>query len=370
MGALVELKENKDIYNYKQNEKTKKNRNYYLDTARGLAAIMVILIHTAFHSGNSYVPPIVANFTLLFEVPAFFFLAGWSFSYSKSNKNYVKGLLNIQIKYMLYMFLVFVAINITNFYSISNNPVNETTLINWFFHNYESTAPFSSISGSLWFFRVYFFVSIIGMVVITVVKPKYRKYICIACLIAVVLISFFFPSARKIDIGITIDYLFFYLFFFLLGYLLKDSEVNGKQFGILCAITVILLAVIRLVTEENIWDIQNHKFPPHLIYLLWSMFGIYLIVFAKRYFSNIKKNVISKVGENSIYFYFAQGIGASCLYFISQYITFAWYWKLPIMFGINFIITIIFSIILKKIIDPITKWLDKITFEDNKQKII
>ena len=26
--------------------------------------------------------------------------------------------------------------------------------------------------------------------------------------------------------------------------------------------------------------------------------------------------------------------------------------------------------ILKKIIDPITKWLDKITFEDNKQKII
>lgn len=24
MGALVELKENKDIYNYKQNEKTKK----------------------------------------------------------------------------------------------------------------------------------------------------------------------------------------------------------------------------------------------------------------------------------------------------------------------------------------------------------
>ena len=47
-----------------------------------------MLIHTAFHSGASYVPYWFANITLLFDVPVFFFLAGWALQINiKRGKN-------------------------------------------------------------------------------------------------------------------------------------------------------------------------------------------------------------------------------------------------------------------------------------------
>lgn len=65
-----------------------KNRNVYLDFFRGCATISVMLIHTAFHSGASYVPYWFANITLLFDVPVFFFLAGWALQINiKRGKN-------------------------------------------------------------------------------------------------------------------------------------------------------------------------------------------------------------------------------------------------------------------------------------------
>ena len=73
MGNIKETKVNKF-----------KDRNNYIDILKCIAIISVVFIHTAFSSGEKYVPRWFANFTLLFEVPMFFFLAGWSFSYSKN----------------------------------------------------------------------------------------------------------------------------------------------------------------------------------------------------------------------------------------------------------------------------------------------
>lgn len=58
-------------------------RNNTIDFFRRLAALQVILIHTAFHSGSSYVPAWFQNLTLFVYVPVFFFLSGWSATYCK-----------------------------------------------------------------------------------------------------------------------------------------------------------------------------------------------------------------------------------------------------------------------------------------------
>lgn len=47
-------------------------RDYYLDFLRGIAALNIIIIHTAFWSGEGYVPTIIKNLTLLLDVPFFF----------------------------------------------------------------------------------------------------------------------------------------------------------------------------------------------------------------------------------------------------------------------------------------------------------
>ena len=59
-------------------------RDNYLDTVRGLAAIGVVAIHTAFWSGQSYgVPEEIQTLTLAVDVGLFFFLAGWAISFKE-----------------------------------------------------------------------------------------------------------------------------------------------------------------------------------------------------------------------------------------------------------------------------------------------
>lgn len=56
-------------------------RNAFIDAMRGVAALGVVAIHTAFHSGTAYTPSWFQSLTLLVDVPLFFVLAGWSGGY-------------------------------------------------------------------------------------------------------------------------------------------------------------------------------------------------------------------------------------------------------------------------------------------------
>ena len=99
------------------------------------------------------------------------------------------------------------------------------------------------------------------------------------------------------------------------------------------------------------------------MFLIWSSFGVVIVLLLKKYFINCKENILSKIGQNSIYVYFAQGIGASILYFISPYITMEWYYKFIIMFAINLVLTGIITVILRLIIEPIAKFFKKLLNE-------
>lgn len=59
-------------------DKVPGNRDRKIDLYRGIAAIGVISIHTAFWSGEGYVPQWFQSVTLLVDVPYFFFIAGKS----------------------------------------------------------------------------------------------------------------------------------------------------------------------------------------------------------------------------------------------------------------------------------------------------
>ena len=93
------------------------NRNTYLDFFRGCATLSVILIHTAFHSGGNYVPYWFANLTLLFDVPVFFFLAGWTLKINvrrgKNDWGGVKGSLGIWYKWLFFILLLEVVLKLS-----------------------------------------------------------------------------------------------------------------------------------------------------------------------------------------------------------------------------------------------------------------
>ncbi len=341
-------------------------RNYYIDVLKGIAIISVIFIHTIFpfRGETEYVPSWFANFTLLFEVPMFFFLAGWTYSYTKSNKSYLKSLIVTQIKYMIFISLVFLAIVVTNHIKFRNGTnISFTYLIYNFFHQYTATNPFGGVSGALWFFKVYFLVSLLGATLIKLVKPNIRVYIIMICFVGIFLITFVKPIVGQINIGIELSQILFYLFFYMLGNYTKDIELSlGKMIG-LFAITIIELLVIHNLMYTDVTLLQQHKFPPNFIFLLWSLFGVYIVLYLKKYFNYCKKNVLSLIGQYSIYVYFAQMIGDSVLSWIMEYINTEWYYKMLILFGINIIITAVVTVILKVILDPIGKLARKILDE-------
>lgn len=83
------------------------DRNYrddYIDQMRGIAAIGIVAIHTAFWSGSSYTPLWFQSLTLLLDVPFFFFLSGGASSYNLGNVyKTMRGLLNLWKKWAFFI---------------------------------------------------------------------------------------------------------------------------------------------------------------------------------------------------------------------------------------------------------------------------
>ena len=51
-----------------------KKRNNNIDFLRGIATLCIILIHTAFWTGEMYLPAWFKNLTLLVDVPVFMYI--------------------------------------------------------------------------------------------------------------------------------------------------------------------------------------------------------------------------------------------------------------------------------------------------------
>jgi hypothetical protein len=68
--------------------------------------------------------------------------------------------------------------------------------------------------------------------------------------------------------------------------------------------------------NEIFYKLNKNKFPPMMPYIIWSLFSLVtLFVFYNR-LKITKENFITYVGKNAIFFYFAQGMSSSLVYFI------------------------------------------------------
>lgn len=137
----------------------------------------------------------------------------------------------------------------------------------------------------------------------------------------------------------------FYSFFWSVGVIYKrmNIKITKKQLtgGILAIMTGILFSSSILDISVN--PLQDNKFPPNLTYLLASFIVILFAIFMKNYYKKPWKCLVH-IGKNSIWYFFAQGIGSSLLYWILNYIRIKlWFPKWLICFLINFFITIIIA---------------------------
>lgn len=315
-------------------------RDNYLDTIRGIAAISIIIIHTAFWSGATYgVPDWMQTLTLAIDVGLFFFLAGWSISFKeKSPWNIFQSIIEIMKKWIF--FIVFVAI-------ISFKTTDLKSLLSSFCFNV-SIPQFPVIAGSIWFLPVYICVTFINSIIIYIInthsvtlESKIKNY----CRYLIILLFLLLFDAQGTVLFPQIDsqWLFYsvpYLFGLIYGK--TRFHFNVRQFVIGILLIAFAMKLNSSLLNLSINPMQNNKFPPNLTYLFYTYIGILCTIYFSNFFSGMKHNIFSHIGKKALWFYFSQGIGSSILFPLSVHINInLWYLKFPVMAAINITITFI-----------------------------
>ena len=343
-------------------------RDLYIDYAKGLATLSVIFIHTTFWSGQLYIPREVRILSLLFDVPIFFALSGLTSS-GNVDKTFYR-LLKLQITYMifvtgLFFFDSFFKVFLEYFFSkdtyreffltfgtkyTENNlssPFDWRVLGNWWVHHYSTCDTFPVVMGSFWYLKTYYVVTILGVLVLRFFQ-KHIYWIIAVCAVLTLVFNFvpnYYPTGQ-------VGYTAFYLAVFLLAFQLKGKRLTKNQIFSLLGLLIVSFGVMFWHYSADIFYLINkQKFPPKIPYIVWSFLSLSIVFILYNRLVLTKENLLSFIGKNAIFFYFAQGISSSLVYLIIPIFKENLHWSILmiLIFSINVLLAIIFAKILKKI---------------------
>lgn len=345
-------------------------RDLYIDFAKGFATISIIFIHTVFWSGQFYVPTELRVLSLLVDVPLFYALSGLTSGGNIEKTMY--RLLKLQITYMIfvtflffldYFFKVF-GLNffgldwMKDFYStfgakytpsdISTKPQWQN-LGNWYFHQYTMADTFPVVMGSFWYLKVYFILTVFGVLILRFF-PKHIKWFTFLCLGLTLMFNIlpsYYPSGQ-------VGYVAFYLGLFLVAHQMKGKQIPKKWIPFLYGVlTVILVILFWNFGKDYFMRMNKAKFPPKLLYIFWSSFSLLTLFVLYNRLKITKNNFITYIGKNAIFYYFAQGMSSSLVYFIVVPLKekLIWWVLMILIFCINLILAIIIAEGAKKLDD-------------------
>lgn len=319
-----------------------KKRNSNIDFYRGIAAIGIISIHTAFWTGEAYCPMWFKSLTLLVDVPLFFFLSGKSALYFEGNvMKTVKTLSKTWMKWIYSTTLIALFCLLTTLVTKGGgiegvNSVRELVDIYFFNGNFKALP---AVGGSAWFMPYYFMVLFVNQVILCHItryyqngEKNYTLYL---------LILYIWVATEHDFFGVDKTFLF-YSFFWMLGIIgCNIVIIDVRKLAAMILGCIILYLFTVYYSGIPIWDLQIAKFPPQLPYFFWSLFSVMLVVFFDKYITK-PPFFLLHVGRNAIFYFAAQGVGTSSLYFFRRYINVdIWFIRWIISFVINLFVTVI-----------------------------
>lgn len=344
------------------------NRDLYIDFAKGLATLSIIFIHTAFWSGQFYIPAEVRVFSLVFDVALFYALSGIT-SGTNIEKTFYR-LLKLQITYMIFVtFLFFMdyffkVFGLTffslewlqSFYSTFGSKYATTSIStvpqwqnlgNWYLHQYTNADTFPVVMGSFWYLKVYFILTVFGVLILKFF-PKHINWfigICIALTLLFNIFPEYYPTGQ-------VGYVAFYLAVFLIGNRMRGKKIPNKVIPLLYALVAgALLWMFWYYGNDIFYKINKNKFPPKIPYIIWAQFSLVTLFVLYNRLKISKDNFITYIGKNAIFFYFGQGISSSLVYFLVVPLkeNMPWWLLMIIIYSINIILAFIISAGLKKL---------------------
>jgi hypothetical protein len=344
------------------------NRDLYIDFAKGLATLSIIFIHTAFWSGQFYIPAEVRVFSLVFDVALFYALSGIT-SGAHIEKTLYR-LLKLQITYMIFVtFLFFLdyffkVFGLTffslewlqSFYSTFGSKYSTTSIStmpqwqnlgNWYLHQYTNADTFPVVMGSFWYLKVYYILTVLGVLILRFF-PKHINWFIGLCIGLTLLFNIFpeyYPTGQ-------VGYVAFYMAVFLIGNRMRGKKIPTKFIPVLyAAVAAVLTWMFWYYGNEIFYKINKNKFPPQIPYIIWAQFSLVTLFVLYNRLKITKENIITYIGKNAIFFYFAQGISSSLVYFLVVPLkeNMPWWLLMMMIYIMNIILAFAISSGLKKV---------------------
>ena len=287
-------------------------RDYNLDFFKGLASISIVFIHTAFYSGETYIPGIMRMICLLVDVPLFIFLSGWGISYNKDYKKIFYGMINTWVKWILFA-IILDLVSLICYGKAIQRPYEYLGQI---FFGGLSLEHFVTVNGSMWYMPMYFLVATVGGGLVALFRNFPKLSALTNEIIIFLLVGLFYVSVTGQESWFLFSRMcLFYLPIFLLGYkTASDYFMSMKIYVIGILVSVGIWWGMSFILELDPYNLQAVKFPPHVIYFAASMLSILSCLYFRKYTGNgiaEKCKWIRFLGKNSLCFYFSQGIGGS-----------------------------------------------------------
>ncbi len=340
----------------------KGKRDISMDVFRGIAALMIIFHHVACYSGAVYSPYEIIPGTMIVDVPAFMFISGWAFQYTESLPQMIKRIVRIMLEYVIFSAVYIVFIEAFE-WIVFDKVVNiEELLYSWVKQSVfrgENHEVFSVVNASLWFMPVYIKVYIVFGTVILIIKQfvdnkKKRDYIY-ALITVVAFVLFYYMQKGNSIPGLAITTIF-YGTFFMMGYnLMSKRKIPIPDIAAAFVLNFFLLIGLEHFTDMSIYGMVNNKFPPSLLFFVYSLFYI-LVMLLSCHFTMKKENFLSYVGRNALFFFFAQGFAVSMINLVDDFIKIQdWVMKYLFSCLVALLLTVAIAFVLKLIIESFWK---------------
>ena len=155
----------------------------------------------------------------------------------------------------------------------------------------------------------------------------------------------YYPSGQ-------VGYVAFYLAIFLFATQLKGKKIKNVFVPVLYGFVALsLILVFWYFGDEVFYKFNKQKFPPKIPYIVWSLLSLVTIFVLYNRLKITKDNFINYIGKNAIFYYFAQGMSSSMVYFVVGALKESVNtWVLMVfIYVLNVGLAIVFAEILKKI---------------------
>ena len=265
-----------------------KERDQTIDRLRGLAMLWVIVVHALYWGDffdNHYINLLKSFF--LFEMPLFFFVTGASNSFSKMDdyfKYVQRRYSRILIPYWFFS-VICAGLSIAYFELTEGITFSKSVIVlfSWLipFDCQITSLPY--LTWALWFIPVYLCV----VLVIPLFKRMRESSYARCC--AVVLIIIFLTTCL-FNLG-WIQNVAFYSFWTYMGLFYRDImlRINQQNFRKKIGWIIIVGAVVLFVLFMLGWpiDMQYNKFPPNIMFGIFSIIMMSLVFLAVPYINKL-----------------------------------------------------------------------------------